>query len=127
MVVFLFRIFLLLAVFILAYSAIKYLINPKRKLELAHEKKLFYFFDDRQNIRKNFLTTYRGVLFEGEKYLGTTENSFEVITIQIWAKNINNLQGLNKEDFYFIEKEILRVYPNANINWNSPIKELLLK
>jgi cbb3-type cytochrome oxidase subunit 3 len=127
MAVFLFRLLILIALFILAYSAIKYLVNPKRKLELAHEKKLFYFLDDNQNVRKNFLITYRGVLFEGEKYLGTTENAFEVVSVQVWAKSTDKLQGLNKEDFYFIEKEILLAYPNTTINWKSPIKELLLR
>lgn len=125
MAVLLFRLLLLIAVFILAYSAIKYFINPKRKLEMAHDKKLFYFYDDHQNVRKNFLITYRGVLFEGEKYLGTTENAFDVVTVQVWAKNPNKLKGLNKEDFYFIEKEIKSTYPNATINWKSPIKDLL--
>lgn len=125
MAVLLFRLLILIAVFILAYSTIKYILNPKRKLELAHEKKQFYYYDNKQNVRKNFLITYRGVLFEGEKYLGTTENSFEVVTIQVWVKNSDKLQGLNKEDFYFIEKEIIATYPNATIEWKSPIKELL--
>lgn len=125
MAIFLFRFLILIAVFILAYSTIKYFVNPKRKLELAHEKKLFYFLDDKQNVRRNFLITYRGVLFEGEKYLGTTDNAFEVITIQVWAKNTDTLQGFNKEDFYFIEKEILLAYPNATIIWKNPIKGLL--
>lgn len=125
MAVFLFRILILAAVFILAYSAIKYFVNPKRKLELAHEKKLFYFLDDKQNVRKNFLITYRGVLFEGEKYLGTTESAFEVVSVQVWARNTDKLQGLNKEDFYFIEKEILLAYPNTKIEWKNPINNLL--
>ncbi|QOY33946.1 sigma-w pathway protein ysdB [Anaerobacillus isosaccharinicus] len=125
MAVFLFRILILAAVFILAYSAIKYFVNPKRKLELAHEKKLFYFLDDKQNVRKNFLITYRGVLFEGEKYLGTTESAFEVVSVQVWARNTDKLQGLNKEDFYFIEKEILVAYPNTKVEWKNPINNLL--
>lgn len=127
MAIFLFRILIIMAVFILAYSALKYIVNPKRKLELAHQKKQFFFLDDFQNIRKNFLITYRGVLFEGEKYLGTTENAFEVVTIDVWVKSSDKLKGLNKEDFYFIEKEIVSSYPNAKINWKSPIKELLLR
>lgn len=123
----LFRLLILIAVFILAYSAIKYIVNPKRKLELAHEKKQFYFYDDKQNVRKNFMITYRGVLFEGEKYLGTTDNSFEVVTAHVWVKNTDKLQGLNKEDFQFIEKEIKSAYPNCKISWKSPIKEFLLR
>lgn len=127
MAIFLFRILIIMAVFILAYSALKYIVNPKRKLELAHQKKQFFFLDESVNVRKNFLITYRGVLFEGEKYLGTTEKAFEVVTIDVWAKRSDRLIGLNKEDFYFIEKEIISAYPNAKINWKSPIKELLLR
>lgn len=127
MAIFLFRILIIMAVFILAYSALKYIVNSKRKLELAHQKKQFFFLDESVNVRKNFLITYRGVLFEGEKYLGTTENAFEVVTIDVWAKRSDRLIGLNKEDFYFIEKEIISAYPNAKINWKSPIKELLLR
>ncbi|MBU8905129.1 sigma-w pathway protein ysdB [Desertibacillus haloalkaliphilus] len=123
--VILFRILLLIAIIVLVYSAIKYLVNPKRKLELAHEKKQFFFHDDKKNVRKNFLITYKGVLFEGEKYLGTTENAFEVVSIYVWAKHPDKLQGLDRQDFYFIEKEIFIQYPNATIEWKSPIKEFL--
>lgn len=66
-------------------------------------------------------------MFEGEKYLGTTDNAFEVISIFIWPKNSEMLQGLKKHDFEFIQKEIRRVYPNAIIDWKSPIKEFLKK
>ena len=126
MVVF-FRFLIIIAFIILAYSTVKYLINPKRKLELAHQQKSFYFFDSKENVRKNFLVTYRGVMFEGEKYLGTTDEAFDVVSIQIWAKNDHNLTGLNKADFAFIQKEVQSSYPNADITWKSPIKELLKK
>src|SRR5690554_1286891 len=77
--------FLIFALIIfLIYSLIKYVINPKRKLELAHEQKKFYVFDHKNDVRKNFLLTYKGVLFEGEKYLGTTDDAFEVVNIFIW-------------------------------------------
>ena len=81
--------------------------------------------DKKENIRKNFLLTYKGVLFEGEKYLGTTDKAFEVISIFIFPKNTSKLQGLEKRDFEFIEKEVRRAYPNAIIDWKSPIKEFL--
>ncbi|QFT90131.1 Sigma-w pathway protein YsdB [Bacillus sp. THAF10] len=116
----------LLALFIfIVYTIVKFLLNPKRKLELAHEKKNFFMLDQKNNVRKNFLVTYKGVMFEGEKYLGTTDNAFEVISIFIWPKNSEMLQGLKKHDFEFIQKEIRRVYPNAIIDWKSPIKEFL--
>ncbi|MFE8696961.1 sigma-w pathway protein ysdB [Cytobacillus sp. FJAT-53684] len=120
--------FLLFALIIfLIYSTIKYLLNPKRKLELAHEQKRYYFLDDQDNVRKNFLITYKGVLFEGEKYLGTTENAFEVISIFIWPRSIASLKGMVREDLQFIERKVSEQYPNAKIDWKSPLKEFMEK
>ncbi|MBE3571017.1 MAG: sigma-w pathway protein ysdB [Bacillales bacterium] len=118
--------FIFFALIIFAtYSMIKYLLNPKRKLELAHEQKRFYFLDDPNNVRKNFLLTYKGVLFEGEKYLGTTENAFDVVSIFIWPRSTVALKGLVREDFLFIEKKIREHYSSAKIDWKSPVKEFL--
>ncbi|ARK31675.1 sigma-w pathway protein ysdB [Halalkalibacter krulwichiae] len=125
--VILFRLLLLIALFVLAYSAFKYLFHPKRKLEQAHERKQFFVFDDEKDVRKNFLITYKGIMFEGEKYLGTTDQSFEIVSIYLWAKHIDQLTGLSKEDFQFITDDIHLRYPNAKIEWKSPIKELLKK
>ncbi|KGA97819.1 sigma-w pathway protein ysdB [Alkalihalobacillus alcalophilus ATCC 27647 = CGMCC 1.3604] len=123
--VILFRLLLLIAILVLAYSAFKYLFHPRRKLEAAHEKKQFFFLDEEKNVRKNFLVTYKGVMFEGEKYLGTTDKSFEIVAIYLWAKQTERLKGLSNEDFTFIEEDIKLRYPNAKINWKSPIKEFL--
>jgi cbb3-type cytochrome oxidase subunit 3 len=127
MIVLLLRILLIALIIFLVYSGFKYLFNPKRKLELAHEQKQYYFLDDQANVRRNFLLTHKGVLFEGEKYLGTTKNSFEVVSIFIWAKSTGTLQGLNVEDFTYIEDQIKQRYPYAKVEWKSPIKELLNK
>jgi len=120
-----FRLLLLAAIIFIFYRLIKYLVNPKRKLELAQEQKNFYLLDDIENVRKNFLLTYKGVLFEGEKYLGTTEYAFEVVSILIWPKNNASLKGLAYEDFLFIEDQINEVYPGATISWKSPVKEFM--
>ncbi|MBM7605681.1 cbb3-type cytochrome oxidase subunit 3 [Metabacillus crassostreae] len=127
MFVILLRLLLIIFILFLIYSGFKYLFNPKRKLELAHEQKQFHFLDDKENVRKNFLLTYKGVLFEGEKYLGTTTHSFEVVSIFIWAKATSSLQGLTLEDFSYVEEQIKKRYPHAKIDWKSPIKELLVK
>lgn len=103
------------------------MLSPKRKLELAHEQKKYYFLDNQENVRKNFLLTYKGVLFEGEKYLGTTEHAFEVVSIFIWPRNTASLKGMVRDDFLFIERKILEYYPNAKIDWKSPVKEFMLK
>jgi cbb3-type cytochrome oxidase subunit 3 len=127
MIVLLLRILLIALILFLVYTGFKYLFNPKRKLELANEQKQFYLLDDKENVRKNFSLTYKGVLFEGEKYLGTTTNAFEVVSIFIWAKSTSKLQGLTLEDFSHIEDQIKKHYPYAKIDWKSPIKELLIK
>ncbi|MCM3619395.1 sigma-w pathway protein ysdB [Sutcliffiella horikoshii] len=119
------RLALLALVAFIIYSIFKYLLNPKRKLEIAHEQNNFFMLDQKSNVRKNFLLTYKGVMFEGEKYLGTTDRAFEVISIFIWPKNTEKLQGLKKQDFEFIQKEVRKQYPDALIDWKSPIKEFL--
>ncbi|WP_338451413.1 sigma-w pathway protein ysdB [Niallia oryzisoli] len=118
--------FLLFALILfLIYRIIKFILAPKRKLELAHEQKRFYFLDDPNNVRKNFLLTYKGALFEGEKYLGTTDSKFDVVSIFIWPHSVNALKGFVRDDFRFLEQMILVDYPNASIDWKSPVKEFV--
>ncbi|WP_010678369.1 hypothetical protein [Bacillus timonensis] len=124
MFVLLIRFVLLLLIIFLLYRIFKYILNPKRKLELAQEKQEFYLLDDQANVHKNCFITYKGVLFEGEKYLGSTKKAFEVVSIFIWAKK-DNLKGLTYTDFQYIERRIKENYPHAKIDWKSPIKELI--
>jgi hypothetical protein len=121
------RFMLFALILFLIYRMIKYILNPKRKLELAHEQKRYYYLDDPNNVRKNFFLTYKGVLFEGEKYLGTTEDSFDVVSIFIWPHSTAALKGLVREDFQFIEERIRSHYPYAALDWKSPVKEFLQK
>lgn len=107
------------------YKAIRYITDPKRKLDEAYEKNQYYFYDDVKNVRKNFFISYKGALFEGEKYLGTTEDAFEVVTIFVGARDAATLQGLTKKDFEYLQQEILTNYPNAKINWKQPIEQLM--
>ena len=120
--------FLIVALIIyLFYRGIAYLMDPKRKLDDAYERGSYYFYDDVKNVRKNFFISYKGALFEGEKYLGTTEDAIEVVSIFVWAKDNMKLQGFLREDFLFLEKEILMNYPDADINWKNPIEQLMKK
>lgn len=121
------RFFLFALILFLIYRTIKFILNPKRKLELAHERKRYHYLDDQNNARKNFLLTYKGVLFEGEKYLGTTDNSFDVVSIFIWPHSVNALKGFTREDFQFIEHKISENYPHAKLDWKSPVKEFMQK
>lgn len=122
---FLIRLIVLALIIYLFYRLIRFIIDPKRKLDSALESGTYYFLDDVKNVQKNFFIAFRGVLFEGEKYLGTTENAFEVVSIFVWVENPGKLQGFTKEDFHFLEKEILMNYPEARINWKNPIEQLM--
>ena len=122
---FLIRLIVLALIIYLFYRLIRYIVDPKRKLDAALESGTYYFLDDVKNVQKNFFIALRGVLFEGEKYLGTTENAFEVVSIFVWVENPDKLQGFTKEDFHFLEKEILMNYPEARINWKNPIERLM--
>jgi len=125
--IYLLRLVIFAFIIYLIYKTVKFIIDPKRKLESAHEQKKYFFYDNPENIRKNFLVTYNGVMFEGEKYLGTTDRSFEVVSIFIWPHNADLLKGLSYEDFVYIENEVKLRYPDSEIDWKSPIKELLAK
>lgn len=127
MIILLFRFLIVIAMIVLIYTAYKYIVNPKRKLEVAQEKNEFYFLDHNDNIKKNFFITYKGFLFEGEKYLGTTEDSFEVINIVIYTRNPEKLKGFERKDIYFLEEEILIRYPHAEVEWKYPINKLHLQ
>ena len=123
--VLLLRLVLIVILIYIFYKGVRYLTDPKRKLDEAHEQGQYYFYDDVKNVRKNFFITYKGALFEGEKYLGTTDQSFEVISIFVLVHNVMDLQGLTKDDFLFLQDEILVSYPDATINWKSPIEQLM--
>ena len=97
------RLLIIILIIYVFYRILRYLFDPKRKLDEANEKEQYYFYDDIKNVRKNFFITYKGAMFEGEKYLGTTDQAFEVVSIFIWIKDPSKLQGFTKEDFYFLQ------------------------
>ncbi|MFC7061574.1 sigma-w pathway protein ysdB [Halobacillus seohaensis] len=126
-IILLLRTLLLVAVAFLIYTAYKFYINPQRKLDIAHDKKEFYFYDDPENTKQNFFITYKGLMFEGEKYLGATEDAFEVLTINISTQQPENLKGFERNDLYFIEEQVLMSYPYAKIEWKYPISRLNIR
>jgi hypothetical protein len=119
------RFLLLLLLLVLIYQFIKFVGSPKRKLELARKQKRYFLYDHQDNVRKNFLLTYKGVMFEGEKYLDRTKDSFDVVSISISPQEATSLKGLVHEDFHDIEQKIKRQYQSARIDWKSPVKEFL--
>ncbi|WP_106496956.1 sigma-w pathway protein ysdB [Lentibacillus sp. Marseille-P4043] len=126
MIVLLFRILILIALAFLAYTVFLYFQNPMRKLRIAKDNMGFFILDEEQNSKKNLQFVYKGCLFEGEKYLGATEQSFEVVDIHISTPEPIELRGLTRDDLYFLEKELLIRYPYAQIEWKHPINKLLI-
>lgn len=104
---------------------IKTMLTPNRKFRQAVKQKYFYMIDDKKNVRKNFLITYKGAVLEGAKYLGTNKNPHTVVSIYIWIRDPDGMEDMGREDFFFIEKKILKLYPRAAINWNNPFYELM--
>lgn len=97
--VWLLRFILLLFIFFLLSYAVKSLFTSKRKLEAARKQKRFLLIDN-EDVRKNFLLTYKGAVFAGEKYMGPADNTFDVVSIIIWPENTVSLKGLVKDDFF---------------------------
>ncbi|WP_373893020.1 sigma-w pathway protein ysdB [Virgibacillus sp. CBA3643] len=126
MIIIIFRILILIALALLVYTVIQYVRNPQRRLRIAKESNTFFFLDEPDNSKKNLQFVYKGCLFEGEKYLGTTEEAFEVVNIHVIARDPLELRGLTRDDLYFLEREILIRYPHAKIEWKHPINQLLL-
>ncbi|PAV30422.1 sigma-w pathway protein ysdB [Virgibacillus profundi] len=126
MIVLLFRILILVALALLVYTWIQYFRNPQRRLRIAKETNEFYFLDEPDNNKKNIQFVYKGCLFQGEKYVGATEYSFEVVDIHVVVDDSLELKGLTRDDLYFLENEILLRYPHAKIEWKHPINQLLL-
>lgn len=126
MIIILFRILILIAIVFLIYTGIQYIRSPQRRLRLAKLSNEFFFLDEPGNSKRNLQFVYKGCLFAGEKYLGTTEDAFEVVNIHITVDDPIELSGLTRDDLYFLEKEILLRYPHAKIEWKHPINQLLL-
>ncbi|WP_217586926.1 sigma-w pathway protein ysdB [Lentibacillus saliphilus] len=127
MIILLFQMLIFIALIVLFYTILQYFRNPQRKLDLARRSQDFYLLDEPQNNIKNMHFVYKGCYFEGEKYLGTTEDAFEVVNIQVIVREPMELRGLSRDDLYFLEKELLIRYPYAKIEWKHPINQLLIK
>ncbi|TAA70467.1 sigma-w pathway protein ysdB [Planococcus salinarum] len=119
------RLLVIALIIYLVYRLVRYVFDPKRKFDAAVASRSYYFYDDVNNVRKNFFITLHGAVFEGEKYLGTTDKPFEVVSIFVWTEHPESLQDFSKEDFRFLEKEIHLKYPNADIHWKNPIELLM--
>ena len=120
----LFRILIIITVLLLIYTLIQYIRNPYRKLKKSVRNGTYFFLDEMNNAKKNILFTYKGCLFEAEKYLGATTNVFEVVDIYVFAHDPMDLKGITTDDLEFLEEKIVEKYPHAHIEWKHPINSI---
>src|SRR5690625_3804446 len=125
MIIYLFRIFIAIALLIFVYTAHQYYHNPQRKLRKAKRNRTFFLLDDSRNTKQNIQLVYKGCAFEGEKYVGTTEKSFDVVNINMIVHDPLELIGFTRDDLDYLEREIHKAYPNAHVKWKHPINRLL--
>lgn len=119
------RVLLLILICFGIYWCFRYFLHPFRKLNHAIEGKRTMIMDDRSNVHRNILLVYQGVLFEGEKYMGTKDQAFQIVKIHMWPRKNEELVGFKKKDFDEMMRLIHSSYPHAEISWKSPIRELL--
>lgn len=116
--VFLMRIALIFLLVFLLYSIMSYISSPDRKLLAAKRNKQFFLLDDPANPLKNLFLTYKGILFEGEKYIDSL-HSGKVVTIHIWHCRHKTIDKLSLPDQKVIERALIDVYPEAEVEWKN--------
>lgn len=125
MIVLLLQVVMIALLLYVMYATLRFLFQPTRQLHVAQQKGTFYILDDVDNTHKNLLLTYKGALFEGEKYIGEANGTLVVSSIFIHVTDELQLQGFTRQDFYWLEDKIHARYPHAHINWKRTIEELL--
>ncbi|MFT8323262.1 MAG: sigma-w pathway protein ysdB [Bacillus sp. (in: firmicutes)] len=109
------RLLLLVLILFILYRICTFFLNPKRKLAFFRMRNKFYLLDDSKNARMNFLLTYKGFLFEGEKYVDNPASS-KVVSILIWPTEPYDTK-ISEKETQFIVNSIQTAYPHAKIVW----------
>ncbi|MDQ0215463.1 cbb3-type cytochrome oxidase subunit 3 [Oikeobacillus pervagus] len=108
--------FILILLIYLAYNIIKYITHPKRRFEYARRRHQLYLLDEKDQIQKNFLLTYKGMVFEGEKFTNPSSRP-QVVSIFIWPHQESTI--IPSHEVKILEQHILQQYPNAHIDWKN--------
>lgn len=125
MLIALFRVLIVISILFLIYTLVQYIRSPDRKLKKSIRQGTHFFLDETNNPKKNILFTYKGCLFEGEKYLGTTMNAFEVVNIDVFVDDPMDLKGITTDDLTFLEGKLMEKYPYAQVEWKHPISNII--
>ena len=119
------RIIIVVILAALTYIIMKRISDPKRKLDKAYKTGQFYFYDDPKNPRQNFFVAFKGVIFEGEKYVQVAEEGEKKFTIFIKPTKAEQLLHYTKKDFLFVQHQVQARYPKAHLSWISSIEKQL--
>jgi hypothetical protein len=119
------RILIVVVLAALTYIIMKRLSDPKRKLDKAYKTGQFYFYDDPKNPRQNFFVAFKGVIFEGEKYVEIAQDNDKRFTIFIKPNKAEQLLHYTNQDFRFVQHQVQARYPKAQISWISSIEKQL--
>lgn len=118
------QIAIIFTIFYFLYKGVKRFLHPARKLRSSQKHKQFFLLDEKHNARKNFTLTYKGFLFEGEKYLRDGEDTESVNSILISAVSPADAESLTQADLFYIEEQVKQHYPEAEVEWEEPLQTL---
>lgn len=118
------KIAIIFTIFYFLYKGAKRFLHPARKLQSSRKHKQFFLLDEKHNARKNFTLTYKGLLFEGEKYSRNEEDSEAICSIFISADSPANTDSLTQADLLYMEEQIKQHYPEAEVEWEEPLQSL---
>ena len=118
---------IMITIIFFLYSGIKRFLSPRHKLYSFQKHQQFYLLDERHNAHKNFTLTYRGLLFEGEKYLQDKNDPESVSSILISTSSSAEADYLTRDDLLYIEEQVKLHYPEAEIEWEESLQDLSVK
>ena len=113
---------LLSTIIFFLYKGIKQFLSPQCKLYSSQKHNQFFLLDERHNARKNFTLTYKGLLFEGEKYLRNGNDPESVCSILISAASPTDAACVTKDELLYIQEQINLHYPEAEVDWEEPLQ-----
>ena len=118
---------MMITIIFFLYSGTKRFLSPWRKLYSSQKHQQCYLLDERHNAHKNFTLTYKGLLFEGEKYLRDKNDPESVSSILISTASSADADSLTRDDFLYIKEQVKLHYPEAEIEWEESLQDLSAK
>src|SRR5699024_7234316 len=118
------RVLIIIAMVLVIYTLVQYFRSPYRKLKKSIRQGVYFLLDEPDNPKKNILLTYKGCLFEVEKYIGTKMDALCVVNIDMFDDKSMDLKRITIDDITFLEVKLTEAYPHAQIEWIHPINTI---